>query len=166
MQICYVNKVLLIIVFWITLDIATPLSFADEISGTVEQVIQAEVKKLENPNPTLPPEKNCGNCSESRQIKTEVKSSPTPTPSPSPSTSPSPAHPGADVKGIEATPKPTVRAVIKPSVKPIISPSPLSSPSASISASPSTQPTSEPAEEKETSTIIKIWNWILELFKK
>lgn len=104
-----------------------------------------------DPNPTLPPEMKCGTCEVVHQIKTAIK--PTPTPSPS----------GADVKGIQATPEPTPKKVTKPIIKPVISPSPLSTPSASISASSSAQPTIVPTE-KQTPTILKIWNWILNLF--
>lgn len=108
-----------------------------------------------DPNPTLPPEMKCGTCAELHSIKTEVKPSQVPSPSPS----------GTDVKGIEATPKPTVRAAIRPSVKPVISPSPLSSPSASISASPSAVLSPELFRQKETWVIESIWNWVLKLFK-
>lgn len=134
------------------INFVTPFSFAAEISGSVERAIQLESKKLVNPSPTFTPEENCDNCSESQQIETETKSSPTSTLS------------GADVKGIQVIPEPTPEKITKPIVKPVTSPSVLPYPSASISASPSAQPISEPVEQKQTFAIEDIWNWILKLF--
>ncbi|MBI2593212.1 hypothetical protein HYW44_01035 [Candidatus Daviesbacteria bacterium] len=163
------NKVLLIAVLWITFGFLTPFSFAQTSTESGEIYNPSKVLPSPrpydwcnergcgygDPNPTLSPERKCGICEEVHQIKI-YKPQQTPLPSPS----------GADVKGVQTTPEPTVKAPVKPIAKPIISPLPLSSPSASISASPSAQPTQEPAEQKQTSVVVKIWNWILSLFKR
>lgn len=111
-------KALLIFLLWMVVEYTIPFAFAAEIVGAVDRAMQIEVKKLESPNSTLPPEKNCDNCPENQQIKTEIKPSQIPSPSPS----------------------------------------------ASTSASPSVQPTTVPIEEKQTPSILKIWNWVLNLF--
>jgi len=141
-------KVLCITVLPILLGFVTPFSFAQTATDGGNQGI------LERVSPAPLPEMKCGACTESYSTKTEDKAIQTQLPTPS----------GADVKGVQNTPVPTPKTTIKPIIKPVLSPSPLSSPSSFIAASPSTQPTLEPAEQEQTSTIIKIWGWIIGLF--
>lgn len=148
------NKVFFTALLWLAIDFVTPFSFAQTSTDSAKESVPEKILPSLVPYPSsgFPPGIKCGACLES--VITEIKVPKSSVPSPS----------GADVKGVQATPEPTPKKVSKPTLKPVISPLP--SPSASISAPPSAKPTLEPVEKKETSTIIKIWNWILELFKK
>lgn len=152
------NQVLIIVLVWIVLNFITPHSFAQTSteSGEVKNTEETKgvLEKVAEPSPGFPSWIKCGFCAESHPIETKILKSPSPSPS------------GADVKGVQVTPKPSVKATIKPTLKPVISPSPLSSPSASVSASPSPQPTLAPAKQKQLSNFEKIWGWVLKLFTR
>lgn len=151
------NKVFLVSLVVTIFFLAAPFSSAFEMVSIQKKIEIKEVKETESreqqsskSNPPL--EENY----EIQKDETGIKSSQNSSPSPS----------GADVKGVEVTPKLSIKPVIIPAVKPDISPSPLPSPSASIDPSPSAQPILESVEQKHTPVILKIWNLIFKFFNR